>query len=430
MNIFDVKRKWTAWMKRRENKKSALSSNANEEYEEEQDEVLEESVESDDVMEEEEQTRKEVSAYSKQSEASTPNEGNGNTVRQIDVVLLFRLMAKKKWAYVITLPIVLVLSALYIFDEPRTYTSSTTMAPEIADASLLGSAGSLSSIAESFGISLDQGQGTDAITPLLYPDLMNDNGFVVNLLKMNIRTSADESPISYYAYLRYHQKKSWVSKEGEKFMKSIKKMLPMDGDIPRAGSSKGGIDPYRLSKLDNDIAELVRKSIAIDVDKKTGVISINTEAQDPLACKILADSVRGCLQKFITEYRTSKARRDVAYYENLAQEARGTYERTRRTYAQKVDENIDVVLETEKSKIEDLENTMQLQYNTYTALSAQLEAARAKLRQYTPAFTVIQGAAVPVKPSGPKRMLFVLGMVVLAAVVITLVAAKDIIISE
>lgn len=418
-------------MKLREDKKSALSSNANEEYEEEQDEVLdEESVESDDVMEEEEQTRKEVSAYSKQSEASAQNEGNGNTVRQIDVVLLFRLMAKKKWAYIITLPIVLVLSALYIFDEPRTYTSSTTMAPEIADASLLGSAGSLSSIAESFGISLDQGQGTDAITPLLYPDLMNDNGFVVNLLKMNIRTSADEASISYYTYLRYHQKKSWVSKEGEKFMKSVKKMFPMDGDVPHAGSSKGGIDPYRLSKLDNDIAELVRKSIAIDVDKKTGVISINTEAQDPLACKILADSVRGCLQKFITEYRTSKARRDVAYYENLAQEARSTYESTRRTYAQKVDENIDVVLETEKSKIEDLENTMQLQYNTYTALSAQLEAARAKLRQYTPAFTVIQGAAVPVKPSGPKRMLFVLGMVVLAAVVITLIAAKDIIISE
>lgn len=419
-------------MKRREDKKAAASSSsAYEECEDEQEDVMDILLENEEGAKEEVQSKNVApNTHDKQEVLSAQNGGNGNSVRQIDVVQLFHLMAKKKWAYIITLPIVLVLSALYIFDEPRTYTSSTTMAPEIADASLLGSAGSLSSIAESFGISLDQGQGTDAITPLLYPDLMNDNGFVVNLLKMNIRTSADESPISYYAYLRYHQKKSWVSKEGEKFMKSVKKMLPMDGDIPRAGSSKGGIDPYRLSKLDNDIAELVRKSIAIDVDKKTGVISINTEAQDPLACKILADSVRGCLQKFITEYRTSKARRDVAYYENLAQEARSTYESTRRTYAQKVDENIDVVLEAEKSKIEDLENTMQLQYNTYTALSAQLEAARAKLRQYTPAFTVIQGAAVPVKPSGPKRMLFVLGMVVLAAVVITLIAAKDIIISE
>lgn len=43
----------------------------------------------------------------------------------------------------------------------------------------------------------------------------------------------------------------------------------------------------------------------------------------------------------------------------------------------------------------------------------QYQAANAKVQERTPAFTVIKGAAVPVKPAGPKRMLFVFGMLFL-----------------
>jgi hypothetical protein len=42
-----------------------------------------------------------------------------------------------------------------------------------------------------------------------------------------------------------------------------------------------------------------------------------------------------------------------------------------------------------------------------------LEAAKAKVQDRTPAFTIIEGAAVPVKPAGPKRMIFVIGMMFL-----------------
>jgi uncharacterized protein involved in exopolysaccharide biosynthesis len=72
------------------------------------------------------------------------------------------------------------------------------------------------------------------------------------------------------------------------------------------------------------------------------------------------------------------------------------------------------VLESYRAKQSDLENDMQLKYNTYSALSTQLQQAKAKVQERTPAFTTIKGAAVPVKPSGPKRMLFVLGMLFLA----------------
>jgi uncharacterized protein involved in exopolysaccharide biosynthesis len=57
---------------------------------------------------------------------------------------------------------------------------------------------------------------------------------------------------------------------------------------------------------------------------------------------------------------------------------------------------------------------MQLKFNAYSVLNTQLQQAKAKVQEKTPAFTVIKGASVPIKPTGPKRMIFVCGMVILA----------------
>ena len=46
-------------------------------------------------------------------------------------------------------------------------------------------------------------------------------------------------------------------------------------------------------------------------------------------------------------------------------------------------------------------------------LMAQLQAAQSKVQERTPAFTLLKGAAVPVKPAGPKRMIFVAFMLFL-----------------
>ena len=57
---------------------------------------------------------------------------------------------------------------------------------------------------------------------------------------------------------------------------------------------------------------------------------------------------------------------------------------------------------------------MQAKYNIYTAMSTRLEAAAAKVQESTPAFTELKNATVPIKPAGPKRMIFVAVMLFLA----------------
>lgn len=327
-----------------------------------------------------------------------------NNTDVIDLrIVLSKILAYKKLFYKV-LPITFVLSCIYIFSIPRYYTSDTKLAPEMENSM---SGGTLGSIASSFGIDLGDMQTSDAITPLLYPDLMDDNKFVAELFSIKVVDEDGEINTNYYDYIDKKQKKAWWQYP----INWIKKMLtPKD----KKKGGKGEFDPYYLSKKQDGVVNTMRDNISLKVDKKTGVITISTMAQDPLIAKSLADSVRGKLQTFITDYRTNKARIDEQYYKKLAEEAKADYEKARQLYGSYADANMDVTLESFRAKQADLENDMQLKYNTYTTLMTQYQAARAKVQERTPAFTILQGASVPIKPAGPKRILFILGMCFLA----------------
>ena len=127
----------------------------------------------------------------------------------------------------------------------------------------------------------------------------------------------------------------------------------------------------------------------------------------------------GNLQDFITEYRTNKARTDYNYYKKLAADAKQDYEKVRRYYASMADASTNIRLRSAELRMEDVENDMQLKLNTYQTLNTQLQAASAKVQDRTPVFTILKGAAIPIKPAGPKRMLFVIGMMFLSSVIIS-----------
>ena len=346
---------------------------------------------------------------------------NIKQVKNDPKVIDLRIILKKIWAnkriYFIVLPIVLVLSCAYILCIPRTYTSSLSLAPEMNNSSNLG--GTIGSLASSFGIDLGSMETTDAINPMLYPDLMEDNGFVTGLFNIKVATADGNVKCSYFDYLTKHQEYPFWAKG----ISSLKKLFAKEEEVKVKGGAK--MDPYMLSKKQDDVASAIRKSISISIDKKTAVITISTEAQDPLICKTLADSVRERLQVFITNYRTNKARVDEQYYKTLASEAKSDYEKSRQLYGSYADANTDVILTSMRAKQEDLENDMQLKYNAYTAMTTQYQAAKAKVQERTPAFTIVKGAAVPIKATGPKRMIFVLGMMILAFILSTLYIIKD-----
>lgn len=327
----------------------------------------------------------------------------GKELKVIDLSAIVKKLIANRKLYYKSIPIAFVLSCIYILGIPRTYSSEAKLAPEM-DNSL--SNGTLGNIAATFGFDLSEMQTTDAITPLLYPDLMEDNGFVTSLFKIQVESADKEIKTTYYDYLCSHQKANiWMVPFGK-----LKELLKSKQDQDKGETI---FNPYYLSKKDDEIAGSIRSNVKLSVDKKTGVITITTTAQDPLICKTIADSVSGRLQKFITKYRTNKARTDYEYYKKLCYEAKQDYERKRQQYASFSDASTNVALRSIELKMEDMENDLQLMFNAYSTINTQMQASKAKVQQQTPVFTIIKGASVPVKASGPKRMLFVIGMLFL-----------------
>jgi uncharacterized protein involved in exopolysaccharide biosynthesis len=88
----------------------------------------------------------------------------------------------------------------------------------------------------------------------------------------------------------------------------------------------------------------------------------------------------------------------------LFAEARKQYDKARQVYASFADANQDVLLQSYQSKVDDLENDMQLKFNIYQQVVEQRQLAQAKVQERTPAFTIVQRATVPIKHSSRPKI--------------------------
>ncbi len=319
------------------------------------------------------------------------------------ISIIHKLYLKKYWILSIV-PITFIIAYLYVAAFPRYYQTSSMLAPEL---DLPKGGNGLSSIASSLGIDVSNMQSLDAITPTLYPNLLEDNKFITSLFNIPIATKDGKTRCDYYTYLLKYQKHPWWSNG-----------IPKDSIVENKN-----VSPYELTKQQDKIVKEIRDNIQIKVNSKDGVINIITTDQDQLVCKTINNTVINQLKQFITKYRTSKVLKDYQYYKKLANEAKRKYIEARQIYGNFSDANQDIVLQSVQSKIEDLENDMQLKYNTYTSYNNQLQAAAAKVQERTPVFTMLKGAEVPIKPAGPKRLLFafciaILGLVITCAIIL------------
>lgn len=326
----------------------------------------------------------------------------------IDFKAILTALWKHKLLYIIVLPLSIVIGAIYAKSLPKYYKCQVTLAPELGGGATGGGALSLAS---SMGYKVGGSKSdADAITPTLYPDLMNSVDFKTSLFSVKVHRMDSSKVMTYYDYLLYYQKTPWWSK-----FFSAKDTIHHEK-----------VNPFMLTEKQTAIAKVINTNVVCDVDNKTGVITIDVTDQDPLIAATMADSVKTRLQTFITNYRTSKARNDLENTKKLCIEAKRRYERVRQQYGAFSDANQEVILESVRSKQEDLENDMQLQFNNYNALAASLQAAYAKVQAVTPVFTTLQSATVPTQKAGPKGSQIVLIFIFIGLLIPTIYAlAKE-----
>lgn len=321
--------------------------------------------------------------------------------KAVDFSALRQSMSRHRTAYYRVLGITFILACIYAFSLPRRYTCRVMLAPELSNT---GGRNYLSVLASSFGLTMGTARtGSEALFPTLYPDLMKSVDFRTSLFEVPVHRDNDSLTMTYYDYLLHEQKHPWWSAAARSVIGGIASLLSADAQKqPVKGA--GDVNPFRLTRRQTDVTKMIGRRIRCLVDKKTLVITIQVTDQDPLICATMADTVQSRLQQFITNYRTSKAREDLEYSHKIYAEAKRDYDKARQMYASFSDANQDIILQSVRMKLTDLENEMQLKYNAYTAVATQLQSAKARVQEETPAFTTIQSATVPVRPSAPNRM--------------------------
>jgi len=304
-----------------------------------------------------------------------------------------------------------VVGVVIALTTPKQYTVSVTLAPESSKAG----GGGLSGIASMLGVGgLNMGSDADALGVMLYPDIVSSTPFILDLMDTPVSTIDEEEPdTTLVGYLKEYTSQSLMGTVISLPFKAIGTVVSLFSSEEEE-EGNGTINPFQLTKEQSQTVEGLKRLIVASVDKKTGVTTVSVTMQDPMVAAILTDTVIVKLKEHITKYRVSKAEEDCQYWEQLNEQRKNEYYDKQQTYAQYVDANKSVVLQSVRIEQERLQNEMNLAYQVYSNVATQLQMAKAKVQEAKPVFAVVEPASVPLLPSGTSRKMILIGIVFLA----------------
>lgn len=283
---------------------------------------------------------------------------------------------------------------------PKEYTTTVTIAPESSVKTGSGNLGMLASMA---GINIPGSTAEDALSPELYPNIVNSTPFLLDLFSVQIVNQNDKKTYSLYDYMDNYQHEPWWNVILSAPLKALDAVFSLFSETAKESVIEKKPDGFHISRDQSRILMAISERIAVSVDKKSGVITLGVRMQDPLVSAALTDTVMKNLQIYITEYRTNKAKKDLEYTEKLYEEARKEYYSAQQKYADFADTNLDIIRSGYRTRQERLQNEATLAYSLYNQISQQRQLAKAKVQEVTPVYTVIQPASVPLRPSEPNK---------------------------
>lgn len=306
-----------------------------------------------------------------------------------------------------------IVGIIIAFTTPKQYTVNVTLAPELGNSRR---SGSLANIASMLGMSnMTMGTDADALGVLLYPDVISSTPFIIDLLDTPVKTMNEEmSDTTLVGYLKNGRKNSLIGTVMSLPGKTIGGIISLFKNKEETDSTRIPYNPFQLTREESSIVNGLRKMILSNVDKKTGVTSISVTMQDPLVAAIITDTLLQKLKEHIIGYRVAKAQEDCKYYEKLCKESQDNYNKAQEAYANYIDANKNVILESYRVEQQRLQNEVSLTYNLYNQMAQQQQLALAKVQEAKPMFAVVEPPTVPLQPSGTSRKMILVGIVFLA----------------
>lgn len=295
-----------------------------------------------------------------------------------------------------------VIAALVVgFSIPKEYRSKAKIAPEYTTRS---SSSSITALMSSFaGASMTR----DAVYPELYPDIISSTSFITGMFDIPVQVHLKDSVANttLYDFMLNHQKHPWwttVLTSPFRLMGKVKDLLSDEDDEEEDGID-APVDNYRLTRKQMFVVSAIKKRVSVLVDKKTYVVTLSVTMQDKEIAASVATALLQDLQDYITNYRTDKSRQTLEYTRGLYEKAQKDYFEAQQAYASYMDSHQNVKQLRAKAEGQRLEDEMNLEYQLYSKLAQQLQAAEAKVLEETPVYTIMQAPSVPIRRCKPSK---------------------------
>lgn len=335
--------------------------------------------------------------------------------QEIDWLELLRKVWSSRKLILIVCSIGIIIGIIISCGIPKEYTASILIVPE---SSRRSSFSGISASADMAGIDMNSSSATerDAIYSVLYPDIIRSTPFLAGLFDVKVREQQDTIAIPLSLYLKERQKRPWWSSITSIPSKITGWGISLFTEKPKVEKAKSQIDIFRLTRAEAGMIGAISSRIGIEINKMSirRIVTISVTMQDPLVAATVADTVLERLKEYVTEYRTSKARRMLDYTKKLRAEAQVEYHEAQENFTRYADVNQALVGQTSRAELARLRNEMNLALTTYNQTELQVRAAEARVKKVTPVLAVIQPAMVPFAPSKPRKMVIFVGCIFLA----------------
>jgi len=318
-----------------------------------------------------------------------------NTIDEIDLVYLVKLVWVKKWFITKFTLVFMVLGVLVAILTPKEFEASSTFIPQTGESSKGENAlGGLASLA---GINLGGGAPGSEIPPTLYPKIVSSVTFQKALLEAKLTVDGLESPISYKDYYqKYYSpgvfegiKKYTIGLPGL-LLNSIKSEVQEE-----LIKKEDGI--IRVSREEHAHFKRLATQLKVTPNEKEGVVSINFVMPDPLMAAEMAKFAEILLQKEIIQFKIQNANEQLKFTEERFLEKKTEFEEAQRKLAYFRDRNQDLASASVLNQLQKLEAEYNFTFGVYTELAKQVEQAKMQVAKDTPVLSVIQPVTVPIE---------------------------------
>ena len=328
-----------------------------------------------------------------------------NDSQEIDLIVIGRNVWKERKIIRNTTLVAAVIGLLFAVLTPTEYSSSTTIVPQSSKSTT--KLGGLSSLAAMAGFNLDLTGGTETLSPLVYPQIVNSVPFQLDLMNSTFHFSEVDHPVSLYEYYVEIARPDLLT-----FLSTYTIELPgqlmllLKGDPDKNRKNNPG-DPISLTRKQEKMRKLLANQVTLSVEE-LGFLTLQASFHEASLSAQVANQARNLLQEYITRYKIKKASDQLAFVDARYNEKKKEFEKIQEQLALFKDQNKNVTSALVATQEDRLQSQYTIALSVYNELAKQLEQAKIQVKEETPVFSVLEPAVVPQLRTKPKRAVILL----------------------